>query len=165
MICCEISLINQVFNIVTMCRSTIFPRRFEGTNTFAFQGLGPSLNAEALRTFETPESTNPATKRHITQQLNFQQSRCGDLRTNEGKSSLHKPTRRVCEWNYSFTYLTSVRDESELLTSRPGRFIPQGRIPVPTMKRSLVSTFLKGEQSSSCARNRTRIPRMSTSIA
>jgi len=66
MICCKINLIIQVLHVATMCRSTIFPRRFEGTNTFAFQGLGASLNAEALCNFETPESANPATKRHIT---------------------------------------------------------------------------------------------------
>jgi len=34
------SLIIQVPHVVTMCRLTIFPRRFEGINYFSFQGLG-----------------------------------------------------------------------------------------------------------------------------
>lgn len=138
MIFCKISLIIQVLYIVTMCRSTIFPRRFEGTNNFAFQGLEASLNAEALVPSKHRKALIQQQSATSHKSRIFNNPPCGDLRTNEGTSSLHKPGRRVCEWNYSFTCLTSVRDGGELLTSGPGRFIPQGRTPVPTMKRRLV---------------------------
>jgi hypothetical protein len=74
------SLIIQVLFVVAMCRLAIFPRRFEGTNIFVFQGLGAPLNVEALRTFQAQENTNPATKCHIPQQLNFQQNRYRHLK-------------------------------------------------------------------------------------